>query len=321
MSIEYIEATRRYRFHFAQTIEGKQIRTSKLLPDRTTKSEATKYDIAETKRIFHLHTNPIKNRVLISEAVLEYMTHHLTGKKAGYEIGKELERLQKYYEGRYMDEITEIGINFRKAESQLSPATIKNKLSYLRAACKYAQKERLMGDSQLSLHVSMPTVDNARHVYISREEMIKIARACRNRTARAVLRVAFYSGMRISEVVRAGENVEKMKEKGFLLTETKNGSIRIAPMHRKIRIVVRKYFPFSYKKRWIQRLIREAMNSVGLEHVVLHDVRHSAASAMINNGVDLFTIGKVLGHKDARSTARYAHLDMSSLDAAVGKIK
>ena len=46
----------------------------------------------------------------------------------------------------------------------------------------------------------------------------------------------------------------------------------------------------------------------------------SIASAMLNIDVDLHTVGAVLGHKDARSTARYAHLAAGTLSAAIRKI-
>jgi site-specific recombinase XerD len=52
----------------------------------------------------------------------------------------------------------------------------------------------------------------------------------------------------------------------------------------------------------------------------LHDLRHSAASEMINADVDLYVVGAVLGHKDPRSTARYAHLQHRTLSEAVRKI-
>jgi site-specific recombinase XerD len=45
-----------------------------------------------------------------------------------------------------------------------------------------------------------------------------------------------------------------------------------------------------------------------------------AAGEMVNGGVDLYTVGKVLGHRDARSTQRYAHLTTETLTAAVGTI-
>lgn len=44
-----------------------------------------------------------------------------------------------------------------------------------------------------------------------------------------------------------------------------------------------------------------------------HDLRHSAASAMINVSVDLYTAGAVLGRKLPASTQRHAHLVTESL--------
>lgn len=41
---------------------------------------------------------------------------------------------------------------------------------------------------------------------------------------------------------------------------------------------------------------------------------------MINAGVDLYTVGTVLGHKDARSTKRYSHLNAATLQRAVNAI-
>jgi site-specific recombinase XerD len=49
----------------------------------------------------------------------------------------------------------------------------------------------------------------------------------------------------------------------------------------------------------------------------IHDLRHSAASFMINAGVDLFTVGRILGHADHQSTMRYSHLANDTLLAAV----
>lgn len=45
-----------------------------------------------------------------------------------------------------------------------------------------------------------------------------------------------------------------------------------------------------------------------LLHVRLHDLRHSFASFAIAGGASLFMVGKVLGHKQARTTEIYAHL-------------
>jgi hypothetical protein len=44
------------------------------------------------------------------------------------------------------------------------------------------------------------------------------------------------------------------------------------------------------------------------DDVRLHDLRHSFASFAVQSGGSLFLVGKVLGHKQARTTERYAHV-------------
>jgi integrase len=54
----------------------------------------------------------------------------------------------------------------------------------------------------------------------------------------------------------------------------------------------------------------------GLEGVRLHDLRHTHASFGAGAGFGLPIIGKLLGHTQAATTARYAHLDADPLRRA-----
>jgi len=65
------------------------------------------------------------------------------------------------------------------------------------------------------------------------------------------------------------------------------------------------------EKPW--RRIRKA---AGLADVRLHDLRHSFASIGAGAGMGLPMIGKLLGHSQPQTTARYAHLDQDPLKAA-----
>lgn len=51
----------------------------------------------------------------------------------------------------------------------------------------------------------------------------------------------------------------------------------------------------------------------GLEDLRLHDLRHSFASFLVNNGVSLYIVQGLLGHAHARYTQRYAHLTPDTL--------
>jgi integrase len=71
--------------------------------------------------------------------------------------------------------------------------------------------------------------------------------------------------------------------------------------------------PFvSIKRAW-----QTARAQADLPGLRIHDLRHSAASFMVNAGVDLFAVGRILGHADHKSTMRYAHLAGETLLAAV----
>lgn len=55
--------------------------------------------------------------------------------------------------------------------------------------------------------------------------------------------------------------------------------------------------------------------------ITFHELRHTFASTLINNGVELPVIAKLLGHADTRITVRhYAHLADKTLSAAVAKM-
>lgn len=58
----------------------------------------------------------------------------------------------------------------------------------------------------------------------------------------------------------------------------------------------------------VHRLWTAVRHAAELSGVRLHDLRHSVASVAGAHGYSLFLIGKLLGHKTARSTERYAHL-------------
>lgn len=49
----------------------------------------------------------------------------------------------------------------------------------------------------------------------------------------------------------------------------------------------------------------------------LHDLRHTFASRLVERGASLYQVGKLLGHRDPRMTARYAHLSTEGLAGVV----
>jgi len=71
----------------------------------------------------------------------------------------------------------------------------------------------------------------------------------------------------------------------------------------------------NLEKPW--RAIRKA---AGLDDVRLHDLRHSFASTAASGGMGLPIIGKMLGHTQAQTTQRYAHLASDPVKAAAATV-
>lgn len=67
---------------------------------------------------------------------------------------------------------------------------------------------------------------------------------------------------------------------------------------------------------WSERVWRPAVAASGVGHTRPHDLRHSYASWLLQEGIDLAEVGRLLGHVSPQTTQRYAHL-ASTPSAAV----
>jgi integrase len=315
MSIHWDKRNKRWRFDFKRIIQGRRYRLSRLLPQGWSQAEADAYDRQEGARLSAIGAGVRQRNVLIDEAVALYNhdKHHL---KSYRETVEHLAAIAWAYTGKAMQDLPDVAAEVMKAgaEDGLRPATVRNRLACLKAACRWAWKRHGLTDHDPTTRMQLPSVRNERHFYITRKGMLQACRACTNWQTQVAIRVAFYTGMRLGELWRVEVDGDRL-----ILHDTKNGDRRAIPVHRRIRHLLR-FLPLTGPTITVQRAWQRARDQVGLSGAHFHDLRHSAASEMVNQGVDLFTVGAVLGHRDARSTKRYSHLTTDTLAAAVGKI-
>lgn len=214
------------------------------------------------------------------------------------------------YEGRRLSELPEICRSFAADNAGLAPATIRNRLAYLRAAVRYAWKHHQIGREDWSTRMVMPPVHNARDVYLEPDEVTALLRAIADPESRALVRLAFYTGLRwVTELLpRQPEDVLKQGADWWLIVPTtKNKQPRMVWLHPGCRADL-KWLPFCLHWRTYYARFEAAREAIGRPELVLHDLRHSFASFLISQGATLAEVGAALGHKSHQSTARYAHL-------------
>lgn len=250
----------------------------------------------------------------IDSAVRRYVRERLPGLKAAANTERELESTRDWWTGRPIEQLPTVCAEYAADQhGALAPATIANRIAYLRAACRWAWRVHGMADTDPGARVVQPSMRNARDVTISRAQMVDLARACRHRGVRAVIRIAYWTGMRVGEILAA-----RRAAGAFILADTKNGRPRIVPALPIISTAMRVPMPRRSEIDYYWPLARTACK---LDHVRLHDLRHSAATAMVDAGVDLATVGAVLGHKSHASTMRYAHHGTRRLAEALASIR
>ena len=71
----------------------------------------------------------------------------------------------------------------------------------------------------------------------------------------------------------------------------------------------------------ITRKFKKAIAESGVKRITVHSLRHSHASWLINNGVNILAVSKRLGHKDVSTTLRvYTHLLEQTDNDMMGKL-
>lgn len=151
--------------------------------------------------------------------------------------------------------------------------------------------------------------------------------------AAAALRLLLFTGARVGEILSLKWDYVDLERGLLLLPDSKTGKKAIVLNAPSLQVLVslprignyviagarageKDEKPRSDLKRPWEMVRRHA----GLEDVRLHDLRHNFASFGAGGGLGLPIIGKLLGHTQAATTHRYAHLDADPLRRAANAI-
>ena len=174
--------------------------------------------------------------------------------------------------------------------------------------------------------------------YLSPKELAKLGEALtaaeaegKNKMAINAIRLLILTGCRKSEILTLQWEYVNF-EAGYLeLPESKTGQKRVplgAPAMELLASLKRIegnpfVLPGEKEKHHLvglPRVWRAVRKKAGLEDVRLHDLRHSFASVGAGAGMGLAVVGKLLGHRDPKTTARYAHIADDPAKAAADRI-
>lgn len=228
-----------------------------------------------------------------------------------------LNHLKEHFSGKQLSRITVKDIVDYKLKrlKKVKPPTVNRELSQLKHMFNRAKilKEvtenpvrevKFLQERQLAIHT------------LNKEEAKRLIDAAKGNMKHMII-IALNSGMRRGEILNLRWNDIDFEEHYIYIKETKSGVTRkipMSPLVEKTLLSIERKFeyilqnPRTKKEAWDIRVPwRKACKKAKIHDLRFHDLRHTAATWMVAQGIDLVTVKEILGHANIKTTMRYAH--------------
>jgi len=167
-------------------------------------------------------------------------------------------------------------------------------------------------------------------VVLSREEVARLLKVTSNLKHKALLMVTYSAGLRVGEVVRLKVSDIDSKRMQIRVTVGKGAKDRYTLLSETALVVLREYFRVAKPKDWLfpgadpakhlsersaQHIFGHAKSRAGItKRATFHTLRHSFATHLLEDGVDMRYIQELLGHGSIKTTERYTHVTRRGME-------
>lgn len=165
-------------------------------------------------------------------------------------------------------------------------------------------------------------------VVLSREEIERIIKATKNAKHRLMLSLAYGSGLRVSEIIKIRVKDLDLEQLIILVSDAKGGKDRISILPEKLKHDLQNMMAGKDKESYLfeserggklttrtaQIVFEKSLKLAGIKKMAtFHSLRHSFATHLLENGVDIRYIQKLLGHASITTTQLYTKVTNPAL--------
>lgn len=213
----------------------------------------------------------------------------------------------------------------------ISDKTINNILNFLKTLIKYAFKNDYI-KNDFSKYIQLLEIDNARERFLTKDEIKLLFDYSKDdETLYLLFKLALNTGARLATLLNIHKKDIDFTHDLLTLKDFKNNSTYKAFLTDDLKALLEKRVNslkpndklfISNPERRLRAKLDELFNkdiddNDRKNKIVFHSLRHTFASHLAINGTPIFTIQKLMNHKDIRMTLRYAKLSPDSGREAV----
>jgi integrase len=169
--------------------------------------------------------------------------------------------------------------------------------------------------------------DNQKQRFLSADEIGRLYQAMEaedNKVAVNALKLLLLTGCRREEILKLKWDDVSIESGTLFLPDSKTGSRYVqlnAAARELLESIARNKGLFVFPGRHDskkpinnpRKCFTRVLTAAGIEHIRLHDLRHTHASILVNAGASLFVVQKALGHSNPITSQRYSHLSDKTL--------
>jgi len=240
-----------------------------------------------------------------------------------------------YFKDYYINDIsTEMIEKYKiKRSETIKPASVNKELTALKHLFNKAIEWGYLRENPVAI-VKKLKVSQKKYRFLSLEEINLVLENCPEYLY-PILLTGIHTGLRKSELFRL-EWSDIDFERGVLTVTAKGEEHTKSYLNREIPMTSQlidclKAIPrvsnWVFIKEngdryagYIKRSLKTAVKRAGIKAFTLHDLRHTFASHLVMDGVDLPTVQKLMGHADISTTMIYAHLAPDHLKNAIDRL-
>ncbi len=232
-----------------------------------------------------------------------------------FQNGKSLDLYQKSDIDRYVEEILE--------PKKIAIATHRQFVSALKVFLK-----RFSNCGIPSVEIRAPRKEFKLPTVLSQEEIIDLIRSTKNLKHRAITALIYASGLRVSELIHLKLTELDIDRRQVIIRQAKGRRDRYVMLAESVLPLLQNYIacyrPITYFAEGkpgepyhassIRAFLKRNCYSAGItKNVSPHTLRHSYATHLMENGVDLRYIQELLGHSRPEATMLYTHVSRRDL--------
>ena len=276
------------------------------------------------------------NKRMFEEAASRFMNEYAVKKPKDSKRRDEtsLKHLLPKFSGKYLSQITPDQIaryKVHREQENAAPASINHELALAKRIYNLGLKEWGWVRDNPFTKVSMEKVHNERVRYLTNAEYQALLNVCDD-WLRPIVITAVNTGMRKNNLLTLTWKQVDFGNGVIILDRTKNNEKLGLPMSETLKQVLKALngvrhinSPYVFtnedgsrvKETRVQKHFKKACKDAGITDFRFHDLRHTFASWLVQSGVDLYTVQKLMGHKEFKMTQRYAHLASANLKQGI----